>query len=182
MIALALLLVSTPPWPVELGADRAALERALGGRRAEWLSSRDPQALSRALLASGLLAELNALGVTPKTKEGALDPERWHQWALVREASRELVFGFGRGGTVGWIWIREHVPTDPAAPRGSKERLAPIEAALERAQVRRMEAKERDRYGNVFAWQGKAGGGIAVVRYLPAHDRITVLIQAEPPR
>jgi hypothetical protein len=109
----------------------AVLERQ--GAVVHRLGASDPQALRRALVDGQLLELWNRWALTPKTKEGGLDPRAFERIAIAERGRDRWVLTFSRGGLTSALG-RYRVPVDPSAdpPGGwSPRRLDPLRRALQ---------------------------------------------------
>jgi hypothetical protein len=193
MILLVLILLGADPDPllVELPAASSPAEmkvRIAKGHfeSVRWLEHDANQALAEGLIKSRLLETLNRLHLTPTAEDGALDPRAFETIAVAEggREGRSWVAAFGTRAAkkrLSYLMLRLRVAVDPSRDRADPDRLHRLKDALgdlSRAGVR-LEPKERDRYGNVFGWEGPGPSGTrAAAIYLPELDELRVVWRA----
>ena len=132
---------------------------------------------SRAMIESGLLAELNRYRWAPRTADGRFNP------AMVRQVwrGRDFAMAFDGGGRLRFAMFRYAVPVNPAADTAygwSPTRLARRADWLRRLRpLLGLKPAVRDRYGNVFGWRGRAPGAQARLRYEPTSDSLWLVMR-----
>ncbi|MBK6688650.1 MAG: hypothetical protein IPG45_29530 [Deltaproteobacteria bacterium] len=154
----------------------AVLERQ--GAVVHRLGASDPQALRRALVDGQLLELWNRWALTPKTKEGGLDPRAFERIAIAERGRDRWVLTFSRGGLTSALG-RYRVPVDPSAdpPGGwSPRRLDPLRRALQALKPFALVAGRPDGYGNLTEWRSRAAGGAVRALYRPGDDELLVLL------
>lgn len=154
----------------------AILERQ--GATVQRLGADDPQALRRALVDGQLLELWNRWDLTPKTKEGGLDPSAFQRIAIAERGRDRWVLTFARGGLSAALG-RYRVPVDPSAdpPGGwSPRRLDPLRRALLALKPFSLAPFQPDGYGNVTEWRARAAGGTVRAWYRAGEDELLVLL------
>lgn len=158
--------------------DRTVAEQSDGAATevgARWYRADQPQALRRALVDTTLLLHLNRFRAAPKKTDGTLDPDRLARLGVLDAGGRRYAFAFDDEGLTVAL-ARIAVPVTKSEGEGwSKDRFSRRAAALKALEKYRLKPIERDEYGNVFAWAGRAKAGRVFVRYVPADDELCVL-------
>ena len=141
------------------------------------LAIETPQAFRIGLLDSGLLAELNRYRWAPVTTDGRFDPSAVSQFWV----GERFVMAFDRRGRLRFALLRFSVPIDTRRDlpdRWSDQRLRRRAATVQRLTgPLGLVPDERDRFGNVFGWRGRARGVQARLRHEPTLDEMYLLLK-----
>lgn len=120
----------------------------------------------------------NRWSLTPKTKEGGLDPAAFERIVVAERGPDRWVLTFARGGLTSALG-RYRVPVDASAdpPGGwSPRRLDPLRRALQALKPFGLVTGRPDAHGNITEWQARAAGGAVRVLYRPGDDELLVLL------
>ncbi len=163
------------PDPLE-GLDIGASASQVRGHTysAAW-TAKEPQGLRRGLIQSGLLEQLNRAKVTPKTREGGLDPARLVSFQSISKGGLHRLAVFSESGRLSYLLFRVPAPLKSGS-MFSKSRLRARDQVLESLGRYRLRATEKDRYGNVSEWRGRTSRGGLWVRYVPEEEIMWVLL------
>ena len=178
---------------ISWGDSAEKVRKVLADRRitSELLDAKAPQALSRALLRSGLLETLNRLGIEGTFRPDAQGPKADRFLFFVdQERTYILLFtgssGFGTSNetTSGLyqVYVRAPVPVDTriggAANPFRQDRLRPLrrelKALADRFGIRPL---RRDRKGNAFAFRGTRSDTRVSALYVPARDVVRIVYE-----
>lgn len=172
---LALVIAATPIALPTGSMSLAEVQQGWSGGRL--VSVNAPQGFSEGLLQSGLLEALNRYRWAPRTADRRFDADAFEKlWV-----GPQWVMAFDQKGQLRFAFFRFSVPVDPRRdPTGgwSADRMwrkNEIVAQL-RAQLS-LQTMRRDKYGNVFQWQGRSGRRQARLRYEPAVDELRLLLR-----
>lgn len=140
----------------------------------------DKQALADNLLRTGFLQTLNRFQLAPVSKEGELDVRAFASFVRGKREGREYVLAFSERG-LSLMFVRIPVPVDSTRdqePGDAGDRLNRLRSAM-RAIANEgfaIAAKEKDQYGNVFAWTGRKASTRMEAWYVPELDELRVVL------
>ncbi|MBN2496654.1 MAG: hypothetical protein JXR96_18840 [Deltaproteobacteria bacterium] len=163
-----------------LSADRLA-RAAEAFPALERLAQAQPQALRKALVDTGLLEALNRLDLSPRRPDGALDPSPMAVLLRGEIEGLPAVLSFDARGALRIAQLALRVPVltpDREGPEHgwSAGRLAARKRALASLARFSLEPLEKDAYGNVFVWKGRAGRAELRAWYRPERDELRVVL------
>ena len=121
--------------------------------------------------------------VAPRATDGALDLSNVERVGRVARGDRRFVF-LANGEDVLVAFARIRVPVDLDADEGegwSRRRLKRRRDVLAALGAFRPKPVDKDRYGNVFTWRGRAPRGTVYVRYRPEDDVMDLLFVSARP-
>lgn len=143
------------------------------------IRSEEPQGPARALLRTGLLADLNRHGASPRGPAG-LDLSRFARVHVGERQGVRWIVAADRSGRLTAARFEVPVPVDARRdgrfPGSAPDRLQPLRSALAALGPRPLSVRERDHRGNPFAWRAPARGGTLWVRHRPEQDLLSVLL------
>jgi hypothetical protein len=181
---IALVLVSLLPSQLLLsvapGQSKAEVLAAISLESRVEMGAGDKQAFADNLLRTRFLETLNRFKLAPVSKEGELDVRAFVSFVRGKREGREYVLAFSERGLT-WMYARIPVGVDASRdqePGDASDRLHRLKSAL-RAIANEgfaIAAKDRDTFGNVFAWTGRKASTRMEAWYVPELDELRVVI------
>lgn len=151
--------------------------RFVGQSRGTGWSGKAPQGLKKGLIDSRLLEQINRAGVTPKTREGGLDPAQFGRFERLTRGRTEYLAAFSSDEKLSFLLVKIAAPLKFGS-MFSKDRLRAREQVLQSLSPYRLKVDTKDRYGNVSVWRGRTARGGLWVRYVPEEEMMWLLLHS----